>query len=375
MANKIRKLQEKFIELDNTPPSTKKDRSKKDKINHKKGRNGKDQIVKRKNKTKSNSTKKKKNKLSKLRRKKKTTKNTRYYLENGKYKANKKFESWADNLEKMWKNVDTDDSCSCGVSAAKDRHRVVNGKEAEVHKFPWIISMMDGSDYYYCGGSIISDQWILTAAHCVDGEPNNPAEDMYVRVGDHDMTDDSDTPLAATFQVDYWLMHKNYDPDSTNNDIALLKLKKKIDFSSFKGTVAPVCLPTAPRKYYGETVTVSGWGLLSDGGKTPSKLQEVDLKVIWMKECREDFKYRKDMITSRMMCTYRLGSENQDACQGDSGGPLVRFSEERGRYEQVGVVSWGIGCASPEYPGIFVKLSHYLQWMMKKAGKSTFCSG
>ena len=105
MANKIRKLQEKFIELDNTPPSTKKDRSKKDKINHKKGQNGKDKIVKRKKKSKSNSTKKKKNKLSKLRRKKKTTKNTRYYLENGKYKANKKFESWADNLEKMWKNV------------------------------------------------------------------------------------------------------------------------------------------------------------------------------------------------------------------------------------------------------------------------------
>jgi len=120
-------------------------------------------------------------------------------------------------------------------------------------------------------------------------------------------------------------------------------------------------------------VTVAGWGLLSDGGKTPDSLREVDLEVIWMKECREDFKYNKQDISSRMLCTFR--DKNRDACQGDSGGPLTRFNDTRNRYEQVGVVSWGIGCASPKYPGVFVKLSHYLVWILERTKDSTFCSG
>jgi len=301
---------------------------------------------------------------------KKEKKKTRYYLENGKYKRNKKFDSWADEVTKMWKKVKRDSSCSCGVSSV-ERTRIVNGAEAEAHSYPWIVAMMTGSGDYYCGGSIISNEWILTAAHCVSGEPNNPAKDMYVRVGDHDMTDKGDAPKADTFQVDYYIHHRKYDEKTTNNDIALLKLKKKIDFKKYSGTVLPVCLPDLPRKYYGETVTVSGWGLLSDGGKAARKLQEVDLEIIWMKECREDFHYKKTWISSKMMCTFK---QNQDACQGDSGGPLIRVNPTTGRYEQVGVVSWGIGCASPKYPGVFVKLSHYLTWILKKTSKSTFCS-
>ena len=143
---------------------------------------------------------------------------------------------------------------------------------------------------------------------------------MYVRVGDHDNADEGDTKLAETFKVESFVYHKKYsdkndnkietlaitryDPETTNNDIALLKLEKKIDFSKYGGTVSPVCLPEAPRKYYGKSVTVSGWGLLEDGGKQAHKLMEVDLEVIWMRECREGFKYNPSWITSRMMCTF-----------------------------------------------------------------------
>ena len=81
-------------------------------------------------------------------------------------------------------------------------------------------------------------------------------------------------------------------------------MEEKIDFSKYKGTVTPICLPEAPRKYYGKQVTVSGWGLLEDNGKQAKKLMEVDLTVIWMKECRKDFKYAKSWITSKMLCTY-----------------------------------------------------------------------
>jgi len=347
----------------------------------KKKRAKKKKVQRNKKSKRKNKEKRKKNKRNHKNRKKKKRRNkkSRYYMENGKYRDNRKFRKWAQDLKSLWKKVRTDSSCSCGVSAAEDRKktqdRIVNGQEASVHKYPWIISMMDGSGYWYCGGSIISDQWILTAAHCVYDEPN--AKDMYVRVGDHDNADKDDTKMAETFKVESFVYHKKYDTKTTNNDIALLKLEKKIDFSKYDGTVSPVCLPEAPRKYYGKSVTVSGWGLLEDGGDQAHKLMEVDLEVIWMRQCREGFKYNPSWITSRMMCTFAKGDDGevQDACQGDSGGPLVRLNETRGRYEQVGVVSWGIGCASPKYPGVFVKLSHFLLWVLKKTKKSTFCSG
>jgi len=349
MSAKIKQLRKNFKLLDETKP---------------KGKMGK------KCKTTNKRGKKTKSCRKKSRGGKRPKKNARYYHENGKYKSNEKFDSWADEVTKMWNKVRRDSSCSCGLSTV-DRTRIVNGAEAKAHSYPWIVAMMTGSGDYYCGGSIISNEWILTAAHCVSGEPNNPARDMYVRVGDHDMTDKGDSPKADTFQVDFYIHHAKYNEKTTNNDIALLKLKKKIDFKKYSGTVTPVCLPDLPRKYYGETVTVSGWGLLSDGGNAAKKLREVDLKIIWMKQCRENFHYKKSWISSKMMCTFK---EDADACQGDSGGPLVRVNPTSGRYEQVGVVSWGIGCASPKYPGVFVKLSHYLSWILKKTSKSTFCS-
>ena len=124
----------------------------------------------------------KKNKRKHKNRKKKSRKNkkSRYYSENGKYRINKKFSKWAKDLKSQWKKVKdkkktekymtnlpqvrTDSSCSCGISGAEGRKkktedRIVNGQEASVHKYPWIISMMDGSGYWYCGGSIISDQY------------------------------------------------------------------------------------------------------------------------------------------------------------------------------------------------------------------------
>ena len=86
----------------------------------------------------------------------------------------------------------------------------------------------------------------------------------------------------------------------------MLELEGRINFQKYKGTVTPICLPEAPRKYYGKQVTVAGWGLLWEDGKQAKKLMEVDLTVIWMKQCRKDFGYAKKDITSNMLCTYAL---------------------------------------------------------------------
>jgi len=245
--------------------------------------------------------------------------------------------------------------------------------ESAVNSLPWMISMQDKDEAWYCGGSIISADWILTAAHCVyyGGVTDNP-KIVYINIGDHDVTDSSDTNNEI-IQASKIVVHSGYDESTTSNDIALIKLKTSINFSKFKGTVRPVCLPEGPMKYYGEQVKVAGWGLLEDGGKAATKLREVDLTLIWMDQCRNDFKYSANMITHKMICTF---AEGKDACQGDSGGPLIHFNEERNAYEQIGVVSWGIGCASPKYPGVFVKLSHFLHWILKQTVRTTtFCDG
>ena len=114
-------------------------------------------------------------------------------------------------------------------------------------------------------------RWIVTAAHCVYGYEN---EDTWVRVGDHDNSDPGDTDYheIQTLKVKKIVVHRQYDDVTTANDIALLKLERRIDFSSYGGTVAPICLPKTADTYYGEKVTVAGWGLLQENGDVPNKV-------------------------------------------------------------------------------------------------------
>jgi len=283
----------------------------------------------------------------------------------------KRFENMNKVYKDLWKEVEVSNKCSCGpIYSKKKDGRIVNGEEATPHEYPWIISMLDSSGYWYCGGTILSDQWIISASHCVDG---SKAKDVFIRVGDHDNTDPDDTKFnkKQTFGVKKILMHPGYDPQTVNNDVALLKLDKKINFKDFDDTVAPICLPEKLKAYSGEKVTVAGWGLLKENGDQPSKLRKVDLEVLPMHTCRDDYGYKKSWITSRMLCTF---AKDQDACQGDSGGPLIWENKDRGVYELIGVVSWGIGCASRNHPGVFAKLSYFLPWVMRKTSSSTYCS-
>jgi len=287
-------------------------------------------------------------------------------------KQNSKFEN-------VLKNFDRSDKCECGPVVSDRRRmdtRIVNGEEADPHEFPWIASLMGKDGWWYCGSTIINEEWILTAAHCVEDEE---ASKVFVRVGDHDNADDSDTKFdkKQTLEVKKIIIHAGYDTDSGNNDVALLKLKKKIDFKSFKGTVAPVCIPEEMKTYNGEIVTVAGWGHQEENANYQTeKLRKTDVKVISATSCRTDFKYKKDWITSRMLCTFSPDSKDvTDACQGDSGGPLVFHNKDRDKYELIGVVSWGIGCARKEYPGVFAKLSKLWPWVLKKMKKGNLCIG
>jgi len=202
--------------------------------------------------------------------------------------------------------------------------RIVNGDESSVHSWPWQVRVRPCNGYrkctFLCGGSIISSRWVLTAAHCLEGESQRG---IYVE-----------------------------------NDIGLIKLDRPMEMN---GCVGTVCLPTsdvAP----GSTCWITGWGTLSSGGKSPSILQEASVSVLSLDECRNT-RYSRSEITDDMLCAQGRSRNGgvTDACQGDSGGPLV--CEAGGSWTIYGATSWGYGCASASYPGVWSRVHYNLDWI------------
>ncbi|CAG0907854.1 unnamed protein product [Darwinula stevensoni] len=181
---------------------------------------------------------------------------------------------------------------------------------------------------------------------------------LKVAVGDRDFTT---TAEVNHVDVPVWrvVYHNQFSGSSLHNDIALLVLPSKIAFNS---GVAPVCLPSNTREsYVGQRCIVAGWGSLSEGGSTTTTLREVEVPILDNAACQQ--KYGGSApggIIPGMICA---GEPQRDACTGDSGGPLVCCNS--GKCDQVGVVSWGIGCGHPKYPGVYTRVSHYMDWITK----------
>jgi len=242
--------------------------------------------------------------------------------------------------------------CACGQ--ANSVQKIVGGEETLENEYPWQVGVL--SDYL-CGGTLISDQWVLTAAHCTVGQT---ASDFTVRLGYHDLYNAPGTGSIAA-DVCQIINHPDYNvAASTDYDFALLKLNTTINFNNYP-TIRPACLPSDPTEdFAGNTATVSGWGTLSSGGSSPQKLQSVEVDVITNAECTTSPNlYDDHRITDSMLCAARDG---KDSCQGDSGGPLVTQDSD-GNYVLIGVVSWGIGCALDGYPGVYGRVTHVMDWI------------
>jgi len=155
--------------------------------------------------------------------------------------------------------------------------------------------------------------------------------------------------------------------DTKNYDFALVKLKNPIVFSKHPH-IRPVCLPDKKAGYFeDERATVTGWGSTRSGGWGSAELLEVTLSVVSPGACRSKYSPHK-AITEQMICASDPG---KDACQGDSGGPLVVLDSETYNYQLAGVVSWGIGCASARFPGVYARVTEGLDWIEKNTGLAT----
>ncbi|XP_047491837.1 mucin-17-like [Penaeus chinensis] len=249
-------------------------------------------------------------------------------------------------------------TCRCGL---RFNTKIVGGDPTDIAQYPWQIGLAQKYDnFVFCGGSIINDRYILTAAHCVDG---NYPENLVVRVGET-----TRSGPAITIDVERITVHEKYSHESiVSYDIALLRLAWPIEFSE---SVLPVCLPNNNKKFSNKKAVVTGWGKDNSVGNVQERLHEVTVKVLSTKKCRKNSEYDKKEVHKNIVCA---ASRDKDACQGDSGGPLVVLESDS--YTQIGVVSWGIGCAEPDYPGIYTRVSSYMKWIGDNTQEGVMCRG
>ncbi|XP_034250892.1 trypsin-1-like [Thrips palmi] len=250
-------------------------------------------------------------------------------------------------------------ACTCGLT--NKRTRIVGGQPVQVNQYVWMALLMyDGR--FYCGGTLISSKYIMTASHCVDGFQRKK---MSARLLEHDRGTTSEAKHVDR-KIARVLKHPGYSDVTFNNDIALLRLDKEV---AFDDTLRPACLPPAGKSFSGRDGVVTGWGVSTPGGSTNQVLHEVAVPIMSNKDCRKS-NYGAKRITDNMLCAgYPEGKK--DSCQGDSGGPLHIVN---GTFHHVvGVVSWGEGCARPKYPGVYARVNRYLTWIKRNTKDSCFC--
>ncbi|CAJ1087632.1 coagulation factor X [Xyrichtys novacula] len=229
--------------------------------------------------------------------------------------------------------------------------RIVGGEECPPGECPWQALLVNEENVGFCGGTILNEYIILTAAHCM-----NQTRFFTVKLGEFNVLEESDDEVVH--QVETMVTHRGYRPDTYHNDIALLKLIQPIKFTRF---ILPACLPESD---FAEEVLmkqphgmVSGFGRIGEGRQPSPILQRLTVPFVDRHTCLESTQLT---ISQNMFCA-GYDQEAKDACQGDSGGPHV--TSYKSTYFVTGVVSWGEGCARRGKYGIYTQVSKFTRWI------------
>ncbi|XP_060643210.2 suppressor of tumorigenicity 14 protein [Anolis sagrei] len=256
-----------------------------------------------------------------------------------------------------------EDNCNCGQRLYNKQSRIVGGLNADVGEWPWQVSLHVKGEGHVCGASLISERWLVTAAHCF-------REENYVRyfdpklwtayMGLHDQTDRTNSKVQMR-TIKNIIRHPLYNDFTFDYDAALMELSSPVTYTK---EIQPICLPDITHEFpTGKAIWVTGWGATQEDGMGATILQKAEIRVINQTMCNT---LLPNQITPRMMCVGIL-SGGVDACQGDSGGPLTSV-ESNDRMFLAGIVSFGTGCARRNKPGIYTRVSKIKNWIKETTG-------
>merc|ERR1719334_1718628 len=253
----------------------------------------------------------------------------------------------------------------CSLEGKDTNHRIVGGEEAFPNKWPSTVAIYRNG-VFICGATVLNEDWIISAGHCFYSEDGMQEVHFQARAGM--LKIESQSPWDQYRNIEKVFTHPNYDNVFLKHDVAIAKLNAPLNFNRH---VQPMCLPldSEMSPTAGSTCWAAGWGDLSEFGPAAKTLREVSIPIL--EYCGRSY----NNVTYQICGGYYEGGK--DACQGDSGGPLYCY-DHRYDWYLAGVISHGKGCARPDEPGVYVRLSFYLDWvddvLFGKAGVPSFPS-